>query len=283
MPTYLLHGFRWTRLNIRLHVIVNDLEDAASEWIMAPATSRAILRSFYEKYDFLPTFLPLSDHASDQTEATDAQAKHSTSKDTNRRTKLHHLLRRQLSLSAPCTTHEELNDARLNAPLIPEPCMDADYQSEKFNDWSPIKFLEQYDPDEMYSCSEPYAFVADYVVKVDLSVLLDEEKQKYEIERSKQHLKDKMAVEGGRSDGDGNVLSQDESGWLEKLRKELEPNEDIGWFVINCGDEERKIDHSNLGEQSESPQNVSSNSGGWREIFKGKNFRSRSKGPDSVS
>ncbi|KAF2670736.1 hypothetical protein BT63DRAFT_200042 [Microthyrium microscopicum] len=42
MPTYLLHGFRWPRPLIRIHIILNNLDDAAAEWLMAPGTTRAI-------------------------------------------------------------------------------------------------------------------------------------------------------------------------------------------------------------------------------------------------
>lgn len=54
MPTYLIHGFRWERSLIRIHTIINNLEEAAPEWIMAPATSNTFLNSFYTLYDFLP-------------------------------------------------------------------------------------------------------------------------------------------------------------------------------------------------------------------------------------
>jgi hypothetical protein len=58
MPTYLLHGFRWHRASIRIHIILQDLEDAAAEWIVAPATSITLLNSFYSLYDFLPPSHP---------------------------------------------------------------------------------------------------------------------------------------------------------------------------------------------------------------------------------
>jgi hypothetical protein len=45
MPTYLVHGFRWPRPLIRIHIILQDLDDAAAEWLMAPATTRALLHN----------------------------------------------------------------------------------------------------------------------------------------------------------------------------------------------------------------------------------------------
>jgi len=50
MPTYLLHGFRWPRPLIRIHIILNNLEDAAPEWLMAPATTAALLQNLTEVY-----------------------------------------------------------------------------------------------------------------------------------------------------------------------------------------------------------------------------------------
>ncbi|PBP15290.1 hypothetical protein BUE80_DR013976, partial [Diplocarpon rosae] len=58
MPTFLIHGFRWNRVHIRVHIILHDLEDAAPDWILAPATSVTLLNSFYTLFDFLPPSNP---------------------------------------------------------------------------------------------------------------------------------------------------------------------------------------------------------------------------------
>src|SRR5436190_19227360 len=58
MPTYLIHGFRWSRTKIRHHIIFYDLEDAAAEWIVAPASANTFLNSFYTLFDFLPPSHP---------------------------------------------------------------------------------------------------------------------------------------------------------------------------------------------------------------------------------
>jgi hypothetical protein len=34
MPTYLIHGFRWPRNQIRIHVILQNIDDAAPEWLI---------------------------------------------------------------------------------------------------------------------------------------------------------------------------------------------------------------------------------------------------------
>ncbi|KAK3109444.1 hypothetical protein LTR53_017297 [Teratosphaeriaceae sp. CCFEE 6253] len=50
MPTYLLHGFRWPRPLIRVHIILQNLDDAASEWLIAPPTTHTLLRNFDDLY-----------------------------------------------------------------------------------------------------------------------------------------------------------------------------------------------------------------------------------------
>ncbi|MCJ1371874.1 hypothetical protein MMC20_003094 [Loxospora ochrophaea] len=55
MPVYLLHGFRWPRSAIRIHVILNNIEDAAAEWLTSPSTSAAVLKNLHELY---PKILP---------------------------------------------------------------------------------------------------------------------------------------------------------------------------------------------------------------------------------
>ncbi|KAF1981187.1 hypothetical protein K402DRAFT_408621 [Aulographum hederae CBS 113979] len=55
MPTYLCHGFRWPRPLIRIHIILQNLDDAAAEWLMAPATRQTLLANFKTLY---PAILP---------------------------------------------------------------------------------------------------------------------------------------------------------------------------------------------------------------------------------
>jgi hypothetical protein len=46
MSTYLIHGFRWPRPLIRIHILLQNLDDAAAEWLMAPATTAALTTNF---------------------------------------------------------------------------------------------------------------------------------------------------------------------------------------------------------------------------------------------
>lgn len=50
MPTYLLHGFRWPRQLIKIHIILQNLEDAAAEWLMAPNSTLELLKNFNSLY-----------------------------------------------------------------------------------------------------------------------------------------------------------------------------------------------------------------------------------------
>lgn len=58
MPTYLLHGFRWPRGAIRIHIILQNLDDAAAEWLVAPATTSTMLSNFQEIYPECMEHLP---------------------------------------------------------------------------------------------------------------------------------------------------------------------------------------------------------------------------------
>lgn len=46
MPAYLIHGFRWPRPLIRIHIILQNIDDAAAEWLVAPGTTAALLQNF---------------------------------------------------------------------------------------------------------------------------------------------------------------------------------------------------------------------------------------------
>ena len=58
MPTYLLHGFRWPRPLIRIHIILQNLDDAAAEWLMAPQTGEALRGNFRTLYPEIMPSLP---------------------------------------------------------------------------------------------------------------------------------------------------------------------------------------------------------------------------------
>ncbi|KAF2877781.1 hypothetical protein BDV95DRAFT_600481 [Massariosphaeria phaeospora] len=50
MPTWLVHGFRWPRYPIRIHVIQHNLDDAAPDYVMVPATIDALTQNFKQLY-----------------------------------------------------------------------------------------------------------------------------------------------------------------------------------------------------------------------------------------
>ncbi|KAK5137994.1 hypothetical protein LTR08_005791 [Meristemomyces frigidus] len=137
MPTYLLHGFRWPRPLIRIHIILQNLDDAAAEWLVAPDTTRTLLRNLNE--------------------------------------------------------------------LFPEAM---EYLGR-------LRFIEQYDPSDLSAgaASQPYAYVADRCEEVKLSVAVND------------------VVNRG-------INNEQWAGMME-LRDKLAPEEEVGWYVVVCGDEER--------------------------------------------
>lgn len=58
MPVYIVHGFRWPRTAIRIHIILNNIDDAAAEYIVSPLTSAALLDNFHQLYPEVMSSLP---------------------------------------------------------------------------------------------------------------------------------------------------------------------------------------------------------------------------------
>jgi hypothetical protein len=58
MPTWLVHGFRWPRAQIRIHIILQNLDDAAPEWLMAPATVACMMKNFKDQWPETMAQLP---------------------------------------------------------------------------------------------------------------------------------------------------------------------------------------------------------------------------------
>ncbi|PNY28599.1 Uncharacterized protein TCAP_01477 [Tolypocladium capitatum] len=185
MPTYLCHGFRWHRRDIRIFVIVNNLEDATPDWLVGRTSSAQILGQFASAFDFLPkqtpTPRPAAAAAASPADATKSAALHRD------------------------------DDFSLPPPRVP-----ASEDNVLANEWSPVKLLEEYDLEETASAARPYAYVADYAVRVDLSADVADEMAKYEA----------MATRRG-------------GGWFEKLRDQLQAGAAIRWYVVVCADEER--------------------------------------------
>lgn len=282
MPTYLLHGFRWRRDAIRIHIILNDLEDAAAEWILAPATSMTLLNSFYANYDFLPPSTPPQTKYDIPIPPIPTEEK---TRGPRTLKKAHKSSMRSLrgfggSLgrkSRPPNLKEGNGNEKVDGTQRPHtahaPSSSTStssfhgpkkFKAPSFNDWSVVKLLEQYDPNDMSAASQPYAYVADYMVEITLSASLKEEMAKYE-DRDKEAdwplsmptspaspgMSDTGSIVGspGSAPSEGltsvGMSARDirrksrRLGWFEKLRDGLQKGEDIGWYVVYCGDEER--------------------------------------------
>ncbi|RDL35675.1 uncharacterized protein BP5553_06287 [Venustampulla echinocandica] len=285
MPTYLVHGFRWPRWAIRIYIARQDLEDAASDWIVAPATSVTLLNSFYTLYDFLPpSSPPPSSYALPaphtqvvvQEASTKEPPRRLTKRNTSSRASLKSSLsvraRRSSALSIANTQRQSgiangqngdknrhgRNGTHLESPPSTNANTSTSTLAEKdapsFNDWSVVKILEQYNPADMHSTSQPYAYVGDYFVKVELGVSIPEEMAKYDaMMRAEEEL---VSPGGPGSLGEG-LSARDirrksrRLGWFEKLRDGVHKGAEIEWFVVVCGDEERVAPEvSDLGSSS---------------------------------
>ncbi|KAN0104947.1 hypothetical protein V8E51_010692 [Hyaloscypha variabilis] len=288
MPTYLVHGFRWQRQNIRIHVILHDLEDAAPEWVVAPATSVTLLNSFYSLYDFLPPSNPppASYPLPAPTEKIITKEKDGPPKTLTKKkgsiASLGSLGRksRPTKIDAKGTNGNGNgvhagDKSESEASRTTSASRESKGKKPTFNDWSVVKFIEQYDPNDMSSTSQPYAYVGDYMVEVKLGASVNEEIAKYEARQRAEELplnSPASPISPGTpgtpiigSSGDLNspgpqagVLSAREIrrksrrlGWFEKLRDGLQKGADIGWFVVVCGDEERAAPSMDVGRTSE--------------------------------
>jgi hypothetical protein len=61
MPVYVVHGFRWARAGnqgIRVFVVLNNIDDAAPEYIQQAKTSRALLKTFQKSFPSVMKHLP---------------------------------------------------------------------------------------------------------------------------------------------------------------------------------------------------------------------------------
>ncbi|KAK0751078.1 hypothetical protein B0T18DRAFT_288696, partial [Schizothecium vesticola] len=211
MPTYLCHGFRWQRRSIRVYVVVQNLDDASPEWIIPAKSATCILDSFYNLFDFLPYCSPSGPGFASDSDGDDSYALQQTPRDRDRS--------RSASVHAP--SHRSRDPPK------------DDFGAQ---DWSVVKVLEEYDPQNLTEVSRPYAYVADYVVRVDLSVSIAEEMHRYE-ERARGDRDPPML--GHASDETGRKKGNKRTGWFEKLRDQLQRGEDIRWYIVVNGDEVR--------------------------------------------
>ncbi|KAK8090589.1 hypothetical protein PG994_000094 [Apiospora phragmitis] len=268
MPTYLCHGFRWHRKSIRYFVVIQDLDDAAPEWIVARQSAIAFLYCFYDLFDFLPPSNPPRSQGSlsgDNYTLSNGSHKHSHPPSA------HQNIHRRFDTNerddgrldrAPETWSNRIRDnaSRSRSRSRTRMCGRSNVTPSRastpepdatFNDWAAVKLLEEYDPANETQLNGPWAFVADHIVRVDTSVSIAEEMMKYE-ERMKS---EKVKAMTGPSDETGrkpNSSSNRKAGWFEMLRDNLQRGEEIKWYVVVCGDEERSlsakdIDESRLG------------------------------------
>lgn len=135
MPTWIVHGFRWPRAQIRIHIILQNLDDAAPEWLMAPATAACLTENFTQQWP------------------------------------------------------------------------------EQMKQLPGLRFIEQYDPDDVTIKDQPYAYVCDQVTEVKLGADVDE-------------------LRGGG-------VKEDQWAAIAELRDEVAPGEKLGWFIVVNGDVER--------------------------------------------
>jgi hypothetical protein len=137
MPTWIVHGFRWPRAQIRIHIILQNLDDAAPEWLMAPATVACMTENFKKQWPKEMDQLP------------------------------------------------------------------------------GLRFIEQYDPEDLKAKDQPYAYVCDQVHEIKLGVDFDE-------------------LRGGG-------VAEEQWAAIAELRDKVAPGEKLGWFVVVNGDVERWV------------------------------------------
>jgi hypothetical protein len=137
MPTWIVHGFRWPRAQIRIHIILQNLDDAAPEWLMAPATVACMTENFKKQWP------------------------------------------------------------------------------EEMDQLPGLRFIEQYDPEDLKAKDQPYAYVCDQVHEIKLGVDFDE-------------------LRGGG-------VAEEQWAAIAELRDKVAPGEKLGWFVVVNGDVERWV------------------------------------------
>lgn len=136
MPTWIVHGFRWPRAQIRIHIILQNLDDAAPEWLMAPATVACMRENFKQQWPEQMKALP------------------------------------------------------------------------------GLRFIEQYDPEDLTVKDQPYAYVCDQVHEIKTGVDVDELR--------------------------GHGVAEDQWAAIAELRDKVAAGEKLGWFVVVNGDVERR-------------------------------------------
>ncbi|KAI1361766.1 hypothetical protein F5Y08DRAFT_290357 [Xylaria arbuscula] len=282
MPTYLCHGFRWHRKSVRYFIAKHDIEDGATEWIVAPRSEAAIIEHFYSLYNFLPSAnppLPPSRHApspayrkhhhapsndSSYVSRTSSSEYHGSEdlrySNGNGTTSRSRSASRQSSksLSRPRTSGRDDTITSPSLPLL-SPSSLATKNSDYFDSPPLVRLVEEFDPKDESMASAPWAYVADHVIRVSTSVSIADEMFRYEARMKR----DPNRAMHGSSDEYGRKVfgsSSKKAGWLEKLRDQLQRGESIRWYVVVCGDEDREnpngYDDDELLEEEEDEEEV---------------------------
>ncbi|KAG5912879.1 hypothetical protein E4U42_001741 [Claviceps africana] len=184
MPTYLCHGFRWYRSSIRPFIILNDLDECAPDWIIEPVTAAILLSQLAESFAFVPR--------------PDEDEQHGGKK--------------KPSPHAPPPRVRYDEDMSMPPSRVPP-----EQDRILMHDWSPVKLLEEYDENETVHAARPYAYMADYAVRVDLGADVLAEMARYD-----------------------ETLKQRNAAWFEQLRENVQPEEQSRWYVVVCDDTERE-------------------------------------------
>ncbi|KZZ92190.1 hypothetical protein AAL_06400 [Moelleriella libera RCEF 2490] len=221
MPTYLCHGFRWYRRNIRIFVILNDLDECAPDWIVDRTTASFILSQFAESFDFVPRL----DDEQQQRRPGEEQQPHEREEEGE--------LEEETGDSDTSTpTQEKRPPLCYDDELSMQPSkVPPDRDHVLAHDWSPVKLLEEHDEQETEHATRPFAYVADHVVRVDLGADVAAEMAKYDESRKKR-----------------------ESTWFEKLREQVQPEEQSRWYVVVCQDPDREPIESDSDTDAESTE-----------------------------
>jgi hypothetical protein len=231
MPTYLCHGFRWLRRSIRVYVVVQNLEDASPEWVIKDASAAAILRSFGGLFDFVPATdlldggpLPLPSPLRGKT-ANGAEGAGGPGGAQRGGSRTRSASTVSVDKPVPPLPGPPAAAAAAAAGLATETQKIPDDLRPQVG--SAVKLLEEFDPSDLSVVSAPYAYVADYVARVDLSVDVGEHMARYE-----------AAAGGDRGVGMGPMAHPQH--WLETLRDKLEAEAEVRWYVVVNSDEVRE-------------------------------------------
>jgi len=242
-------------MNILRHIARNDLDDAALHWIVAPRSKAQIIQSFEELLDESASPSHMDPKAETANAAEACKEDHKPLQD---------VAEEEGSQASP---YEEGHEPKKR---VEDTTMDR-LAAQTSPPLPGITLLEEYDPDNLDVCAAPWAYVADYAVRVDGAVSVPEQMRRYEQERSSGHaVETEPPVHGGEdlpsaaaktnlldfmTEGLESQPSCSRSGyrsWLARLRDKVQGNECIDWYIVVCGDEIR--DKSTSNEESDSDE-----------------------------